>query len=55
MVRNTPIIATRLYGNGKRNDSAKLIARDIAIHTIWVRKKFFVSESTTHRWLFVLK
>ncbi|HEV8387896.1 MAG TPA: hypothetical protein VGQ03_09765 [Nitrososphaera sp.] len=55
MARKTPIIATRLYGNGKKIESAKLIARDIAIHTIWVRKKFFVSESTTEPWLSVLK
>jgi hypothetical protein len=34
MTRNTPIIATRESGKGKRKDNARLMARDIVIYII---------------------
>jgi hypothetical protein len=42
MANNTPIIATRLMGNGRSLDSVKPIARATASQTIWVRRNLFV-------------
>jgi hypothetical protein len=48
MTRNTPIIVTRESGKGKRKDNARLMARDIAIHIIWVCRNLFVSAFIIH-------
>jgi hypothetical protein len=55
IAKMTPIIATRLMGNGKSLDSVKPIASAMASQIIWFRRNRFVWASTTTPWSFVLK
>src|SRR5919112_2610562 len=48
MAINTPIIAIRESGKGRRKDNVRLMAIDIPIHIIWFCRKFFVSEFIIH-------